>query len=608
MAERLGPGQSVGLPLSERQIAAWREVLGSDELLARRLLASRLSEPRGLRARASVEREVPLWATALVEILDSVSQPCPPKPNDGFPFQDAFTGFTNFALRRLLEEPASAALSPTALSALERDLICHLSFLANLTLGREFYSFRLDRVPLSAFESIWTDQERGAEIYSTFVEHLRNGGWHDLLSRFPVLARLLAQSTLLWVQAAENLCRRFRDDFNLLRRYFSWKAVTWHGAIAAVSPGLSDRHFGGQTVCECVLSTGERVIYKPRPLPGESDFYLFVEWLNEHGFPLELKAMRVLDQKSHGWMEAAAATPCGSPEQVERFYYRFGAMLAVLHALGATDIHCENVIASGEHPIIADLEMLLCLSPAEARGRRPSVIYTGVLPRGRGTDASAVGAESILDSGLRFPEWKYPNSDRMMLTRSSRQEKTHHRVCIHDEFPPIVEHMQNFRRGFRRAYVFLMNIRGKILADRVLLANFDSEPRRVLVRDSATYASIHLHLLHPEYMEEGLARSIEIEWLARPVCASVRPSMSRFLVYEHERRQMEMLDIPHFDTAAWRRFGHAKGSPEMLIQGGSRDSKALRNRLNSFSPEDCRYQLQVINRSIRARYQTTSPK
>jgi lantibiotic modifying enzyme len=141
-----------------------------------------------------------------------------------------------------------------------------------------------------------------------------------------------------------------------------------------------------------------------------------------------------------------------------------------------------------------------------------------------------------------------------------------------------------------------------------LLRSFNSQPWRVLVRDSATYASIHLHLLHPEYMEDGIGRSIGIEWLARPVCATVRPSMSRLLVYEHERRQMEMLDIPHFDTTAWHRFGHPKGSAEILIQGGSRDSKALRKRLNSFSPEDCRYQLRVINRSVRVRYQATSPK
>jgi type 2 lantibiotic biosynthesis protein LanM len=612
MVERLGPaalGKSATQHLSERQIATWREVLGSDELLNRRLRASRLAAARVLRAKSRREREMPAWATALVEILDSAPATSRNTPEAGeVPFQHALTGFSSFARRRLSDEPASAALSSTAFASMERDLLSHLSFLANLTLGREFYFFRLDRVPLSAFESFWTRRERGAEIYFTFVEHLRDGGWRDLLGRFPVLARLLAQSTLLWVEAAGNLCRRFRKDFNLLRRYFSWNATAWQGAIAAVAPDLSDRHFGGQTVCECILSTGERVIYKPRTVAGESTFYGFVEWLNGHGFPLGLNAMRALDRESHGWMEAAAAAPCGAPEQVERFYYRFGAMLAVLHALGATDMHCENVIASGERPIMADLEMLLCSSPAEARGRRPSVIDTGILSRGRGVDASAVGAESVLDSGLQFPKWKFPNSDRMMLTQSSCPEKTHHRVRVEDEFPPIVEHMRAFRSGFRRAYVFLLNIRGKILADRVLLRSFNSQPWRVLVRDSATYASIHLQLLHPEYLEDGIGRSIEIEWLARPVCATVRPSMSRLLVYEHERRQMEMLDIPHFDTTAWRRFGHPKGSAEMLIQGGSRDSKALRKRLNSFSPEDCRYQLRVINRSIRARYQATSPK
>ena len=39
-----------------------------------------------------------------------------------------------------------------------------------------------------------------------------------------------------------------------------------------------------------------------------------------------------------------------------RFYRRQGALLALLYALEATDFHAENLIASGEFPVLIDLE------------------------------------------------------------------------------------------------------------------------------------------------------------------------------------------------------------------------------------------------------------
>ena len=61
---------------------------------------------------------------------------------------------------------------------------------------------------------------------------------------------------------------------------------------------------------------------------------------------------------------------------------------------------------------------------------------------------------------------------------------------------------------------------------------------------------MHLHLLYPEYLEDELDRSIELEWLARPLCIRSKPSPGRVAVYERLRdpptewsRQFEALGL-----------------------------------------------------------------
>ncbi|CAM5724428.1 hypothetical protein SANTM175S_04328 [Streptomyces antimycoticus] len=53
------------------------------------------------------------------------------------------------------------------------------------------------------------------------------------------------------------------------------------------------------------------------------------------------------------------ARPCAAAPDAAGFYWRTGALLALVHALRGTDFHHENIIAAGEHPVLVDLEALL---------------------------------------------------------------------------------------------------------------------------------------------------------------------------------------------------------------------------------------------------------
>jgi type 2 lantibiotic biosynthesis protein LanM len=619
---------------ADQRLRRWREILGSAKVLNQRLEGSDI--PRRvlgtLLSGNQRDANFPCWAETLTAILSSY-QPSPGvefcdttdpsfEQSKPLPFQEVLIGFMRHARERLRSEAGEAleVLCSKAVTDLERSLLAHLTFVASSTIGHDFYKFRFDRAPASAIESVWCRQASSTEIYSTYVRHMQNGGLVQLLETYPVLGRLLAQSVEQWAHASADLCRRFFEDFSELRTFFSWRIKHPQGAVVRLRPDLSDRHNGGQTVTECILHTDEVVIYKPRTVRPEIVFYEFINWVTGCGLSLDLKVVRALDRTTHGWVEFVPYSECNSEAEVERFYTRSGMMTAILYVLGTTDVHSENLIANGEHPVIVDLETLLSGSSKEAQSQRqaagedgldgvPSVLSSGFLPQwqiapdGHQFDMSALAADDAQDPGIRLPVWQNVNTDQMTLSDDTGvQTEMDHRVRLGSDYPSVIDHLPRILEGFKEVYSLLLANRQKLLLNKRLLDGFDGLDLRILVRGSVTYAQIHLHLMHPEFLRDGIDRSLELEWLARPLSATPTPQRSRKLLYESERTAMERLDIPHFSTSTWRDIELSPDDPDMLNLCAERDSRVLRQRLAHLSRGDCAKQLTLIEDAVRSRF------
>jgi class II lanthipeptide synthase len=153
---------------------------------------------------------------------------------------------------------------------------------------------------------------------------------------------------------------------------------------------------------------------------------------------------------------------------------------------------------------------------------------------------------------------------------------------------------------------FLVN-RRRLISDDRLLRKFDDLELRVLVRGTATYTRLQLRLLHPEFLRDGVDRSIELEWLARPLTGTTSPQKGRTLLYESERAAMESLDVPHFGTSEWRNTEYMSDDQGLLLLCGERDSRVLRRRLENLSWLDCTNQLAIIEEAVRSRFERAAP-
>lgn len=81
--------------------------------------------------------------------------------------------------------------------------------------------------------------------------------------------------------------------------------------------------------------------------------------MNRSGAPVELKAVRAIVRDGYGWTEFIDHTGCADEQGCKRFFRRAGAWLALFHCFAGTDMHQENMIATGDHPAPIDLEMIL---------------------------------------------------------------------------------------------------------------------------------------------------------------------------------------------------------------------------------------------------------
>ncbi len=555
--------------------------------------------------------EPPPWVETLRAIFvsssDGVASDCAGDRGTPLPFEDLLLG----AVRHARVEASARSsnlevLSAAAAAMLERQLLAHLTFVASGPLGQEFYEFRFRHAPLAAFETQFCEQPETTQIYNAFVEMMRGGGVLRLLDRYPVLARLLSQAVDQWVLTTTQLCDRYAVDFADLENLLDADLQPVHGSIIRAEADLSDRHDEGATVVALMLESGHRFVYKPRSAGGERAWATVLAWLNGKEPGCTLTAARVLDRGSHHWGTWVPVEACATEDEVDRFYVRCGVTLAALHVLAATDIHFDNLIASADEPVVVDLEMLLNPGAGADFG---SLDRTGMLPNwqtapgGRRFDMSALGADSDQDPGVALPAWEHVNTDQMKrVTAHANGPRMDHRVRLGDTYPTALAGIHALLRGFASGYRCFLEGREELKADRDIRAALSGIDLRVLMRDTSTYARLLLHLLQPDLLRDGLDRSIEIEWLARPLSVAVSSPVARLSIYDFERRAMEAQDVPRFTTTTWSAITEASEDQDLLALGNGRTSETFYTRLRALSEADLLEQLAVIEESVHERF------
>jgi type 2 lantibiotic biosynthesis protein LanM len=387
-----------------------------------------------------------------------------------------------------------------------------------------------------------------------------------LLHQYPVLARQVVETLDHWVSYSLEIARHLAADRERLGAVFSPAGGVGDvggigdiGRLVEVRTGLGDGHRGGRSVALLRFESGLRLIYKPRPVAIEAAFQDLLDWTACRGFAPAFRRLRLIDAGAYGWVEFIEAAPSADEGELERFYLRQGGYLALLFALSATDMHSENLIAAGEHPILVDLEALF--HPADqVLGRvvegatfPDTVLRVGFLPIA--DSASEPGQDGADLSGLTASAGQLlarpvlraerPGTDQMRFERRRIVAPVgEHRPTLRGVDVVVADYAGAVAQGFRRMCGLLVAHRCALLAPEGPLAAFATAPIRVVARLTLAYAGLFVEGQHPYMLGDALDRDRLLDHLWGVV--PEYPELARLI--PAETRDLTHGDIPLFTS------------------------------------------------------------
>lgn len=414
----------------------------------------------------------------------------------------------------------------------------------------------------------------GWSDYGQFIAQMRAGGLRQLFQTKPVLLRLLATVARQWIDSTAELATRLGHDLSAIRDELL--AVADRVQVTRVIGDVGDLHNGGRSVLIVVFEGGRRVLYKPKDLGVDVAWRSLVERLNASSPPVELRAVRALAREGYGWTEFVEHTGCADSSQVERYFARAGAWLALFYCFGAGDMHQENIIAAGEHPVPVDIETILQAHLVDTQALDPeshasydamqiiadSAMSVGLIPSYATAPNDSVYRVGGLISDCNSKAvlgWQDINTDVMQPVREWQTiNETTNLPHTGGRYANLADHIEGFISGFEDYARFLTRWR----SDHTTAGLFDAFTGLVVrhvLRPTRFYSMLLRRLHDHRNMDDGAIWSAHADFPAR-LADWTGDNDQLWPLLKAERSELIELNIPFFtvrsDTTDIRtRFG-----------------------------------------------------
>jgi len=561
------PAEKDHAGFGQRRLAAWCQSAASGDrsLFERRIERDGLDSSGVLARLTAVRRKpaapTPQWATDATWILSALEGPTKPGAQRPGPqaepvaFEHLLTGVVENAealQQSGLADKTTANLKASAYDCLRRVLLTELSELTAPALYERFAAMR------DAAETAGRRQDSPTSLYEKFVAEMRAGGFRQLFDEKPVLLRLISTIVRQWVETSREFIERLDADLPLIR---SAVQAGGQGGVIQIEGGFSDPHNGGRSVKIVIFADGSKAVYKPKDLRVDVALQKLTDRLNHAVPPIELRTARALAREGYGWTECIEHSGCATADEFKTFFSRVGAWLALFHCFAANDMHQENIVAAGSHPVPIDLETILQSSNSEQRPSEPedaafdaatakladSVMATGLLPAyGRGPDGKVFamgGVTADWNTKIRI-KWENINSNDMRPTRWKEIVTDNPNLPhVNGLYAKFSDHIEELIAGFDAYARFLLE-EGKSAA---LFDGFSGLAVRKVVRATRFYAMLLQRLKNHKTMDDGVVWSAQADFGAR--LADWDANDPLWPVQRAERSALLTLTIPHFVSA-----------------------------------------------------------
>ena len=443
--------------------------------------------------------------------------------------------------------------------------------------------------------------------FQSFLASLRSPEVADhLLAEYPVLLEQVVNRLDQWARFSLEFLAHLCDDWHKIRDSFF---ADDPGLLTRIQMGAGDTHRDGHSVVIASFGSGRRLVYKPRSLAVDQHFQQLLGMLNKLCAQHEFRLLKIHDCGDYGWTEFVSAEPCVTAAEVDRFYRRQGGYLAILYALEASDFHCENLIASGEHPVLIDLEALfhprleiIDANRADAAAGRAlgySVMRIGLLPMRAwagdgfgGVDMSGLGSATGQLTPHSVPQWENSDTDEMHVVRR-RIEMTgaENRPSLNGTEVDVFDYAVAIVDGFTLMYRTLLHHREEWLS---LVSRFAGDEVRVIVRPTRVYGELLHESFHPDVLRTAADRGALFDHLKSR--GSDSPHLAPLL--DSEQADLSRGDVPLFTTRPFSRDLWTSAGDR--IEGYFEESgmTLVTRRIQQLSEKDLERQIWIVQASL----------
>lgn len=326
----------------------------------------------------------------------------------------------------------------------------------------------------------------------------------------------------------------------------AWERI--HGAlpgptaqdrIVGLDLGAGDTHGLGRSVVVLRLTSGARVVVKPRDLRVERGVGRLLDLLAERTGAALRHPATVLGER-HGWVEHVERGRPG-PD----WHTGCGVILAGLYLLDATDVHYENLLTDAAgRPVLVDAEAVLTprltqvAADVDAEPRLQGVLATGLLSVPMPGETLDAGALSYRPGTSPYGTWRAvrPGHDDMALEM----------VCAQVHHPGPAEDLPRGPReralvveSFRAAVTWAITHHDAWAA--AVRRELGEGSVRLIHRPTMLYAQVLRAATHPAFaVHAGRRRRI----LGR--MAVLGPTTTPWEIVASEIRQLWVGDLPSF--------------------------------------------------------------
>ncbi|RYC66997.1 type 2 lanthipeptide synthetase LanM [Spirosoma sordidisoli] len=374
----------------------------------------------------------------------------------------------------------------------------------NLTLLRE----------LSAIAEVTLQEELTIFVNNGFIHYQDFVKKTSLIleSKYPVLDNILKTLAKNYSTYINNIFSNFYKDFSLIVDHFFITLDKSKAVITDIDTNLGDGHSGESTAL-ITLADDSKLIYKPRNIDTTNSYNFFIDWVNKK-LKTNLKTFKSLSFESYGWLEYITNDEVNTSEELHEYYHKAGILLAVAFLLGSKDCHYENIIASGQNPVIIDHETIVqpFLSKQSIRTWddqhkvAPFSVLESMLIANQNTgvpsEYTGYGIKGNCEA-MDF-EKKVINPNTISAKRVTRfvfRKLIKNNIPIQNNcFVFASDHKKYFIEGFSAAYDMFMNSKEQLLSSESPILRFNDQKVRYVWRPTFVYSKILNYMRGPVFM------------------------------------------------------------------------------------------------------------